>query len=134
MVVFDLNGFKGINDRFGHAAGDRTLCDVAVCLRGVVGERGLCVRTGGDDRRRADPVRPSKRFETGSGGPARSRIAAAADRDGRALRPSLSAGVASAPDDGRTLEELLHAADERMFEAKRARQVRSGSGLVGRNA
>ena len=39
------------------------------------------------------------------------------------LKPSLSAGVASAPDDGRTLEELLHAADERMFEAKRARQV-----------
>jgi len=39
------------------------------------------------------------------------------------LRPSMSAGAASAPDDGRTLEELLHAADERMFEAKRAQQV-----------
>jgi len=124
VVVFDLNGFKGINDRYGHAAGDRTLCDVAVCLRGVVGERGLCVRTGGDefvvvltqcDRRNASRLAAEVQHAVGS---LRLRT-----ETGVLLRPSMSAGAASAPDDGRTLEELLHAADERMFEAKRAQQV-----------
>jgi diguanylate cyclase (GGDEF)-like protein len=124
VVVFDLNGFKGINDRYGHAAGDRTLCDVAVCLRGVVGERGLCVRTGGDefvvvltqcDRRNASRLAAEVQDAVGS---LRLRT-----ETGVLLRPSVSAGVASAPDDGGTLEELLHAADERMFEAKRTRQV-----------
>src|SRR5262249_33214760 len=116
------------NDRYGHAAGDRTLCDVAVCLRTVVGERGLCVRTGGDefvialtlcDARAAEQVASevkaaigALRLRTGTGG---------------LLQPTLSAGTATSPDDGRTLDELLYAADERMFEAKRAQQAARGS-------
>jgi diguanylate cyclase (GGDEF)-like protein len=125
VVVFDLNGFKGINDRYGHAAGDRTLCDVAVCLRAVVGERGLSVRTGGDefvvalphcDARTAALLATEVQAAVGS---LRLRT-----ETGVLLQPSLSAGAASAPDDGRTLEELLHAADDRMFEAKRAQAPR----------
>jgi diguanylate cyclase (GGDEF)-like protein len=123
VLVFDMNGFKGINDRYGHAAGDRTLCDVAVCLQAVVGDRGLCVRTGGDefvvaltmcDPPTAELIAVEIQQAVGS---LRLRT-----ETGVVLQPSLSAGTATAPGDGRTLEELLYAADQRMFEAKRARQ------------
>jgi GGDEF domain-containing protein len=46
------------------------------------------------------------------------------------LQPSLSAGTATAPADGRKLDELLYAADQRMFEAKRARAVARGAADV----
>lgn len=124
VVVFDLNGFKVINDRYGHAAGDRTLCDVAVCLRAVVGERGLCVRTGGDEF-----VVALTHCDARTAGLLASEVQAAVGslrlrtETGILLQPSLSAGTATAPDDGGTLDELLHAADERMFEAKRSRQA-----------
>jgi diguanylate cyclase (GGDEF)-like protein len=124
VVVFDLNGFKGINDRYGHSAGDRTLRDVAVCLRAVVGERGLSVRIGGDEF-----VVALTHCDARTAGILAAEVQAAVGllrlrtETGVLLQPSLSAGTASAPDDGGTLEELLHAADERMFEAKRARQA-----------
>jgi diguanylate cyclase (GGDEF)-like protein len=131
VAVFDMNEFKGINDRYGHAAGDRTLSDVAVCLQAVVGDRGLCVRTGGDefvvaltlcDAPTAESIAAEIQAAVGS---LRLRT-----ETGVLLQPSLSAGTATAPNDGRTLEELLYAADERMFDAKRTLQAaRSGTAV-----
>jgi diguanylate cyclase (GGDEF)-like protein len=127
VVVFDLNGFKRINDRYGHAAGDRTLYDVAVCLRAVVGERGLCVRTGGDEfvvaLTQCDPLTAGLLAAEVQATVGSLRLRT---ETGVLLQPSLSAGTASAPEDGRTLDELLRAADDRMFEAKRAGQTPRG--------
>lgn len=48
-VMIDLNGFKSINDRFGHAMGDQALVDVAHILRKTVGDIGVTVRYAGDE-------------------------------------------------------------------------------------
>ena len=49
LVVIDLDRFKGINDREGHIAGDRTLRDFGRALRVVMGPRDVAVRSGGDE-------------------------------------------------------------------------------------
>jgi diguanylate cyclase (GGDEF)-like protein len=49
MVMLDLNGFKPVNDTYGHSAGDELLVTVGRRLRDVVGGGGLVVRLGGDE-------------------------------------------------------------------------------------
>lgn len=48
-LFFDLNGFKQINDRFGHAVGDDALCDMARLMRETFRESDLVARLGGDE-------------------------------------------------------------------------------------
>jgi diguanylate cyclase (GGDEF)-like protein len=49
LIVADLNGFKEINDRFGHVLGDDCLRQAAAALRGAVRRPDLCFRWGGDE-------------------------------------------------------------------------------------
>lgn len=49
MIMIDLNGFKPVNDTFGHAAGDRLLITVSERLQAAVGTQGLVARLGGDE-------------------------------------------------------------------------------------
>ena len=49
LIYFDLDGFKEINDRFGHAAGDRILCAVGQCLVDQTRESDILGRLGGDE-------------------------------------------------------------------------------------
>lgn len=49
IVIFDVNNFKSINDRFGHSLGDACLQSVADVIRKVYRKYGLCYRVGGDE-------------------------------------------------------------------------------------
>ena len=49
VMFLDLDGFKEVNDLFGHQAGDQLLKEATLRLRGIVGERGLLARVGGDE-------------------------------------------------------------------------------------
>ena len=49
MFCLDLDGFKGVNDRFGHAAGDAVLVAVADRLRASVRDADFVCRIGGDE-------------------------------------------------------------------------------------
>jgi diguanylate cyclase (GGDEF)-like protein len=49
LLLIDLDGFKAVNDGYGHPTGDRVLCEIAKRLTETVGEQGLAVRMGGDE-------------------------------------------------------------------------------------
>lgn len=49
MIMIDLNGFKPVNDTFGHAAGDSVLIAIAQRLQAATGDAGLVARLGGDE-------------------------------------------------------------------------------------
>jgi diguanylate cyclase (GGDEF)-like protein len=48
-ILVDVDDLKGINDNYGHAAGDDFLCNVAAAMRGSVRETDICARLGGDE-------------------------------------------------------------------------------------
>lgn len=113
VVMLDLDGFKQLNDHFGHAAGDRMLCDVAVALRQALRSQDTVARLGGDEFCVIAPA-------TGDPRPLTDKIFSAvaqASRGHQELRTSI--GVAVFPDDGTAIELLLRAADERLLSAKR---------------
>src|SRR5690606_41606931 len=49
MVVFDLDDFKGVNDRHGHSFGDMVLQRFAALMHEAIGDAGLCARLGGEE-------------------------------------------------------------------------------------
>jgi diguanylate cyclase (GGDEF)-like protein len=118
VVLLDLDGFKGVNDEFGHAVGDETLREIAQIL--MKHSRGINVvsRYGGDEF-------AILLVETSKAG---ARLYADRIRQVVATFPfshgknvTASFGVASLPDDeAATSEDLFRAADEALYAAKRA--------------
>jgi diguanylate cyclase (GGDEF)-like protein len=118
LVLFDFDGFKAINDRHGHPAGDAVLRSVAEVCRAVVRDGDCLARLGGDEFALIAP---------GAG-------AAAADRIISALREAIASapmpagvrpitatfGTAIAPQDGTDGETLVCRADERLLRSKRS--------------
>jgi diguanylate cyclase (GGDEF)-like protein len=119
LTVFcvDLDNFKSVNDRLGHAAGDAVLIAVAGRLRASVREADVVCRVGGDefvvllpDITNGEATDIARRIITRISEPFEFAPAA---------RVGASIGLASAPQDGMTADELLSAADRAMYEAKR---------------
>ena len=118
VLYLDLDGFKLINDTFGHDVGDALLVAVAQRLTGVRRAGELVARIGGDEL-----VMVAESFPPGFEGRIAERVLGALDAPlqagGRTLRVGLSIGVAVYPDHASNTEGLLRAADEAMYEAKR---------------
>jgi diguanylate cyclase len=49
MILLDIDDFKKINDDFGHPAGDAVILGIVNCLRGILGDRGIVGRVGGEE-------------------------------------------------------------------------------------
>jgi diguanylate cyclase (GGDEF)-like protein/putative nucleotidyltransferase with HDIG domain len=119
VVVCDLDGFKQINDRFGHLEGNKVLRLVSDALRSRCREYDYVARMGGDefvlllpgsDRRSIQGrIAEIRQIAIGPGGPAGSSV-------------SMSIGEAYFPEDGSDAEELLAEADKRMYKAKQLRK------------
>ncbi|MCP3469474.1 GGDEF domain-containing protein [Bradyrhizobium sp. CCGUVB1N3] len=119
LTVFcvDLDGFKGVNDRFGHAAGDAVLVAVAKRLRASVRDVDFVCRLGGDEF-----VVLLPHITDGEAALVAQRIISRVSEPfefAPAARVGASIGLASAPRDGATADELLSAADRAMYQAKR---------------
>lgn len=120
VLVLDLDGFKEVNDVFGHAYGDALLRRVALRLASVLREYDVAARTGGDEfvvllpeiEEAAVALRVAEKLVVA----AREDLEAA----GRSLRIHASVGVALFPDDGNDFEGLLARADAAMYAAKAA--------------
>jgi diguanylate cyclase (GGDEF)-like protein len=129
LVMIDLDGFKQVNDRLGHLAGDALLAGLAARMRGVVrGGEGI-YRYGGDEF--AAIVPGADRAATAAVG---ARLQAAIAEQpfsldpARLVRISGSVGVASLPEDATDATALVDAADRAMFRAK-ARTKGNGGAL-----
>jgi diguanylate cyclase (GGDEF)-like protein/putative nucleotidyltransferase with HDIG domain len=123
LIVMDIDGFKEINDTYGHNVGDHALREMAVALQGALRPYDLCVRYAGDEfivvlsdcsRETVD----LKRHEL------QEKIAEIQleVRAGKRLRLAASAGASVFPADGATYETLLADADQRMYRDKAARR------------
>ncbi len=117
LVVFDLDRFKGINDRFGHASGDAVLQRFGDTVRGVLREKDRVGRLGGEEFALVLP-------ETSLGAAflVADRIRTAFEAackvvEGAAIHGTVSAGVTTARPDS-TIETMLSAADEGLYRAK----------------
>ncbi len=124
VCMVDLDGFKSINDNFGHAAGDRLLKDAAIRMSTVLRKSDTVARLGGDEFAVIAAV------DSDSGV---SEIAAKLatcfkepfDLGVTKRQAGASIGSALYPVDGNDVEALLAAADHRMYSQKRAGAERS---------
>ena len=118
VAYLDLDGFKAVNDRHGHAKGDEVLRALAVVGRSVLRRGDVLARLGGDEfgLMLVDASEAAARLVVGR---LRHRFEELTAR----LSTSFSAGLAVATE-GVTAEELVARADAAMFEEKRARRAR----------
>lgn len=118
VLYLDLDGFKQINDTFGHAVGDALLVAVAKRLMGVCRAGELVARIGGDEL-----VMVAESFPPGFEGRIAERVLASLvppiQAGDRSVRVGVSIGVAVYPDHASDPDGLLRAADEAMYQAKR---------------
>ncbi|GAA3920373.1 hypothetical protein GCM10022229_12550 [Luteimonas lutimaris] len=114
-VVADIDLFKQVNDRHGHAAGDEALRSLGAWIRETVGGRGVTGRSGGDEftilldadaeeaaallQRLRDRIEPITVF-------------------GQTFRFNISSGICQVDGQVDTLEQLVHLADQALYRAK----------------
>ena len=121
LLLIDLDHFKEVNDTFGHSMGDQLLVALALRFRGTLNPDHLLVRIGGDE------------FVVWCEGISESESIAIANELNQVCRQTVeinntflelgaSIGIASFPQHGSTVEELLKCADIAMYRAKQNRQ------------
>ena len=119
LLFIDLDGFKAVNDTYGHLSGSRALVEAAAVIRTCARETDVVARFGGDEFAVILP-------ETGRDGAImvaeriRDRIAAHRflTADQLDVRLTASVGVATLPDVAASAEELIQAADRAMYKVK----------------
>ncbi len=119
LLMLDLDGFKTINDSFGHHAGDRVLQEVAGRIRSLLREVDTVARLGGDEfaivlprTDRDGATRTAEKILYGLERPL--------PLDGHVLTLAGSIGIALFPEHGSHCPELIQRADAAMYAAKRA--------------
>ena len=128
VVVLDMDRLKEINDTYGHEAGDRALRAIGSVLKSTVRQNDLCARFAGDEfvvvLWDCSPDHEARRVLE-----LQNAVGAYPfePRPGVRVSLSISAGPARFPVDGRTFEELLAAADARMYRDKAGRRSRNSS-------
>jgi diguanylate cyclase (GGDEF)-like protein len=119
VLFVDVDGFKSVNDRHGHATGDRVLSAIADRFRATVRGSDTVARIGGDEflviceeRGAADGVRTAERLC--------SAFALPFEVEGTAHEIPLSIGISIAPPKATTPKQMIAEADAAMYEVKRS--------------
>lgn len=117
LLMLDMDGFKQVNDTFGHAVGDQALMDIAAVIRSLLDDGDLICRLGGDEfliflhdspydaviEKRAKTICEMTRKAFS-----------------QAVQISTSIGIAVFPRDGQNFDELYHKADKALYYVKNA--------------
>ena len=119
LMIFDIDNFKGVNDRFGHCVGDSLLKDVAGILRARLRQTDIVGRLGGDEfvallRNAPEAVAAEKSRELLTA------IAQLSESNHDHHNVTISIGYACTPEDGNTFADLYKAADRALYVAKRS--------------
>jgi len=127
LIMMDLDHFKSFNDTYGHEVGDRILRQFAKTVTQAMRETNLAARYGGEEfvlllpdtdvqaaRRVAERIRHAVE-----------KMVVPSGTDKPLPRVTVSLGIASYPDHGKTLEELLKASDKALYESKHAGRNRA---------
>lgn len=119
LLMMDIDRFKVLNDTYGHQAGDTVLKAVGEYLRNAIRSSDEAARYGGEEFALIMPETPAdtafitaQRIGAGMAG-----LPISIDK-GMTVNVTLSIGVATFPQDAATKEELIAAADRRMYRAK----------------
>jgi diguanylate cyclase (GGDEF)-like protein len=119
LLMIDIDGFKRFNDEFGHPKGDAVLRALGGLMRSASREGDVPCRVGGEEfafilpeTGKADGLVFAERF--------RRRVESSVMAPDSLSPITVSIGVAAYPDDGRNPDEIVWAADEALYESKRA--------------
>jgi diguanylate cyclase (GGDEF)-like protein len=130
VVLFDIDRFKSVNDRFGHPVGDRILAEVANLLKSSLRQSDVVFRYGGDEFAALCPETSSdamdhalRRLESNM--PVELRL-----QGNLAERLDISWGAASFPADATEEDELIRIADDRLYACKRSHRRERGDAAL----
>lgn len=114
MVIFDLNGLKSMNDKYGHLAGDNVIKEFANVISAAIRESDIFARFGGDEFIgiffESDISKLKVKFENILN---KNLIKTKVNED--EIDIGFSYGISKYPEDGLTYEELFNKADQRMY-------------------
>jgi len=118
LLFIDLNGFKAINDEYGHAAGDKILTTVALRIGARVRTGDIVCRYGGDEFVVLLPNVPDAKAVSRVADTIRERVALPYWIRGSEQHLTAAIGESLYPHDGQTADALLHRADQAMYRLK----------------
>ncbi|HZE45774.1 MAG TPA: EAL domain-containing protein [Xanthobacteraceae bacterium] len=118
VLCLDLDNFKNVNDTLGHVLGDKLLCGASKRLKDLVRETDMIARLGGDEFAILQTGVEKAEFAATFAQRVIATINQPYDLDGHQVVVSTSVGIAIAPEDGDSTEQLLRNADMALYRAK----------------
>jgi len=133
VILFSIDRFRLINHRFGYAVADKVLKRIQEVARSTIGRKGVVGRWGGDEFLCLLPTCGLREVAARARALDEAISGLVIPSEKSAINVTASFGTACAPEDGRSVQELMNAADEALYEAKnRGRNVTVAAGRLER--